>query len=108
MILQIPIAKIAASAECIDGLDMAKVYRYRVQLRNGKIPPDVLVRVKNRHGYYFLEDGYHRVLAAVLEGHTHVRGDIYGGSDTPVQLSWRWPRFLPFLSLASADLVKHT
>lgn len=100
--MRIPIAKIAAEAECLDGIDMKVVRKYRLQLRNREIPPDVLVWGKNRQGYYLLADGYHRTMAAMLEGRTHVSGVICG---KPVPLRWRWPRRLPFVTQAPRDLV---
>ncbi len=94
----IPIAKIAALSDCMEGIDMRKVNRYRSQL--DEMPPISLFE-KNEQGYHVLDDGNHRVMAAMLEGRTRIAAKIQRDA---VSLSWRWPRISPVLT--TLELMK--
>lgn len=89
----VPLAIIAALDECMTAVDLDKVELLRYAWKPVGVPP-VLLRPKNQHGYYFLEDGHHRVVAALLDRRSRIDAELIvtGG---PVELSWRWPRIAP-------------
>jgi len=93
---------IASNAECLAGVDLMMVAHYRALLREGSKPPPILLWGKNREKFYVISDGNHRVLAALLEGCTHIEADIVKGV---VALSWRWPRVAPVTDVR-LDLVR--
>jgi hypothetical protein len=85
----IPLEQIAALDECLNAVDMRGVTHYR-----GKEHEPIKLHPKGKTGYYFVEDGHHRIMAAMLEGCTHIKAEVDG---KPVEISWRHPRIAPVL-----------
>jgi len=102
----VPLAIIAALDECMTAVDMEKVGELRNRqvsiVRNGggahDAWPPITLREKNKAGFYVIDDGNHRVMAAMLNDETHIKATV-GGS--PFELSWRWPRVAPVLMTRS-------
>lgn len=84
----IPLDQIAALDECMTAVDMMKVRA----LRATKNAPPIKLRRKNKHGFYVIDDGNHRTMAALLNRRTHIKANVAG---SPFELSWRWPRVAP-------------
>jgi len=80
--------KIAVLDECMTAVDMEKVRK----LRAVKDAPPIMLRHKNKQGYYVIDDGHHRVMAALLNRRTRIKAEVAG---EPFELSWRWPRTAP-------------
>jgi hypothetical protein len=107
----VPLAIIAALDECMTGVDMDVVQKYRTQFLNARafrdgiikvpthFPPPIKLRKKNRHSFYFLEDGHHRTMGALLDRRSRIDAELVDGD--PVELSWRWPRIAPVLLFGS-------
>ena len=60
----IELSKIAANAECLEGVDMERVYFYRLKLRAGKAIEPITLLAKNRQGFFYCDDGHHRIIAS--------------------------------------------
>lgn len=95
-LLQIPLVKIAANAECIEGVDMARVYHYRKMLRAFRPFQPIVLLAKNKQDYYYLDDGNHRTLALLIEGKRFATALVDQDRPSP-SLSWRWPRVAPVM-----------
>lgn len=91
---KISLAYIAAFVECIEAVDMQKVYRLRQAIRAGKRLPPIDLRPPNKQGYLVIDDGNHRTLAHLLEGKKTIEANVFY-SLSPVEPSWRWPRIAP-------------
>ena len=88
--------KIAALADCIEGVDMQKVQQLRKAIRNGDKLPPISLRQPNELGYYVIDDGNHRTLAHLLEDKRTILAEI-DSKLCGMSLSWRWPRIAPVL-----------
>jgi len=92
--MKIALDKIAALAECIEGVDMAKVKRFRLAIRKGRPFKPIWLYPVNAAGFHVIDDGNHRALAHLLEGKRHIDADI-APDRAAMGLSWRWPRVAP-------------
>lgn len=103
MTMLVPLKLLAAVDDCMQGVDMEKVERYRAI---EGLPP-IMVRRKNKQGFYTIKDGHHRTTAAMLNGKDHIEAiEVW---DPPFELSWRWPRIAPVLmTKAIFDLVRES
>jgi hypothetical protein len=88
------LAKLAALSECIEGVDMAKVNRFRRAIRAGKSFKPIWLYPVNAAGFHVIDDGNHRALAHLLEGKGVINADIVPDR-AAMGLSWRWPRVAP-------------
>ena len=79
---------IAAIDDCMVGIDMPTVGKYRLA---EKWDPIKLLRA-NSFGFHVIDDGHHRVMAALFNHCTHIMADVNGEA---MELSWRWPRVAP-------------
>lgn len=92
--MSVTLLRLAALAECLEGVDMAWVRYYRRRLRTNKFIPPIKLRPKNAAGYYVIEDGHHRTLAHYMEGLTTIPAEV-DPKLPAMPLSWRWPRIAP-------------
>jgi hypothetical protein len=91
--MKIALDKIAALSECIEGVDMAKVRRFRRAIRAGKPFKPIKLYPVNAAGFSVIDDGNHRALAHLLEGKRSIDADYI--DQGAMGLSWRWPRVAP-------------
>ena len=101
----IPLSKLAVEGGILDGVNMGIVSEYLNMLRMRSLAPPVKVYDRNADGYYFLHDGYHRVLAALLEEDTYIHADVLEREAPYARLQWRRPRVLPITELAPRWLI---
>ena len=94
MIYKVRISQLAALAECVEGVDMKRVYYYRTVLRADRELDPIIVSMLNKQDYHVISDGHHRTLACYLERVPEIPYRI--DTSMPIQsLSWRWPRIAP-------------
>ena len=104
----IPLSKIAIESGILDGVDLSVINEYRLRLRKRETPPPITVWSETDDGYYLIGDGYHRALAAWLEGDAYIHAEVVDeikGWTRPKGLSWRRPRIMPLPALAPRDLI---
>jgi hypothetical protein len=88
------ISRLAALAECLEGVNIDRVNHYRQMLRANKEIEKIIVCDINPQGFYVIKDGHHRIIAHALENYTTI--SAYVDSNLKIlNISWRWPRIAP-------------
>jgi hypothetical protein len=88
------ISRLAALADCLEGVDMERVAHYRQMVRAGQKIDPIIVCDINPQGFYVIKDGHHRTIAHAFENYATILVHIDSNLKI-MNISWRWPCIAP-------------